>query len=485
MNIKIYNTLSREKEIFKPINPSNVTMYACGLTPQNHPHLGHALAAIRFSIIKDYLEYKGFKVCFVENVTDIDDKIIDRSIELNLTPQEIASMYIEEYLDGRKKLGLQTPDFQPKVTDYIDKIIHYIEDLIQIGYAYPTKEGDVYFDIEKKEDYGKLSGRNTNDLKSGTRILVEDNKKNILDFALWKSDSNLDVSWKSPWGIGRPGWHIECSVMSNDILGETIDIHCGGLDLLFPHHENEIAQCEAHNNKQFVKYWVHCGLLNVDGKKMSKSFGNFMTINDSLTKYGKELIIFVILRHHYRSSIDFNDKLFKDNLNALSRFYRFLNPAFLNDYSLVFEDNEITKNLIHEFEEAMNDDFNTTIALTILSKYLKEAKFLLDKGEIKNSESVQKCIIKLGRILGLFTNYNLESLENELLNFHQLSLGVSNPISLKNINEIILQRENARKNKNFEESDRLRNNLQNYGIKILDTDDSSSKWEFDVSYRDL
>ncbi len=480
--MKIYSSLSRKKEEFVPIEPPKVTMYACGLTPQNHPHLGHAVAAIRFSILRRYLRYKGFEVCFVENATDIDDKIIVRSEELQIPPKEVAEKYLKEYLDAQRQLGLPHPDFYPRVTEYIDKIIVYVEQLIEKGFAYSTPEGDVYFEVLKKEDYGKLSGRITDDLISGTRVNVETNKKNILDFALWKNDNTPNASWDSPWGKGRPGWHIECSVMSNDLLGETIDIHCGGLDLIFPHHENEIAQCEAHNGVQFAKYWVHCGLLVIDGRKMSKSLGNFFTITDSLEKYGKELITFVILRHHYRSPIDFNDKLFKDNLNALRHFYQFFDPELLALENLDFTGNEDTEKLTTAFELAMDDDFNSPIALTVFSEHLKIAQKYSEEGKTEEAIAIQKCMINLGRVLGLFTpDYSLERLEREVLKFQQLSLNVSELISLEEVVGLVKQRDQAKLDKDYQKSDALRNELTAHGIKLLDNATTGSAWQFLVN----
>lgn len=480
--MKIYSSLSRKKEEFVPIHPPKVTMYACGLTPQNHPHLGHAVAAIRFSVLRKYLIYKGFDVCFVENATDIDDKIIVRSAELQIPPKEVAEKYLKEYLDAQQQLGLMHPDFYPRVTEYIDKIIVYVEQLITRGFAYATPEGDVYFEVLKKEDYGKLSGRKTEDLITGTRVAVESNKRNTLDFALWKKDNTPNASWDSPWGKGRPGWHIECSVMSNDLLGQTIDIHCGGLDLIFPHHENEIAQCEAHNGVQFAKYWVHCGLLVIDSRKMSKSLGNFFTITDSLEKYGKELIVFVILRHHYRSPIDFTDKLFKDNLNALRQFYQFFDQVILQSDDLTFTENEDTQKLTDLFEQAMDDDFNSPIALTVFSDFLKVAQQRRTEGNEEAALAIQKCMIKLGRVLGLFTtDYSQDRLDREMLKFQQLTLNVSPLLPLEEVNSLVQQRDEAKLVKDYQKSDALRNQLTAHGVKLLDNADTGSAWQFLVT----
>ncbi len=478
--MKIFNSLSRTKEDFEPLNPPRVTMYSCGITPQNHPHLGHAVAAIRFSMIRRYLTYLGYEVCFVENVTDVDDKIINRAAELHLKPHEVADKYLKEYKTALSDLGLPIPNHSPRVTEYIDEIIRYIEALIKKDFAYATPDGDVYFDLEKKEDYGKLSRRKTDELLSGTRITTEGNKRNALDFALWKQDDTPGASWDSPWGKGRPGWHIECSAMSNSLLGATIDIHCGGLDLIFPHHENEIAQCEAHNGVEFTKYWVHCGLLEVNGSKMSKSSGNFFTINDALERYGKELITFVIHRHHYRSPIDFNDKLFKDNINSLCEFYWSFDEALLLQENIeVNLENKLVQTMSQEFEAAMEDDFNTPVALVVLSKYLKEAEKKGKEGDQETKLAIHKNIIRYGRVLGLFsTAYNLRKILEELLKFQQFSLGVKEMLTVTAVENILGEREKARAEKMYQKSDELRDLLSAHGIKVMDAAQESNKWQF-------
>ena len=476
--IKIYNTLSKTKETFTPQVAGQVSMYACGLTPQNHPHLGHALAAIRFGTIREYLKYKGYSVIYVENVTDIDDKIINRSRELGVPPDELAERYFTEYRNAKIKLGVTLPSHEPKVTEFIDEIIVYVQALIEKGFAYSTADGDVYFDVDAKLDYGKLSGRKVVDQKSGVRVAVEGNKKNDYDFALWKKDDTPEVSWDSPWGKGRPGWHIECSVMSNQILGDTIDIHCGGLDLVFPHHENEIAQCEAHNGKTFVQYWVHCGLLNVDGRKMSKTFGNFLTIDDALEKYGRELIRFVILRHHYRSSIDFNDKLFLDNIRSLHAFYLELGDLVALAAPISYEEDAYTRELVSSFEECMNDDFNTATALVVLTNFLDKAAALSDEGKAEESINLKKCIVHLGRLFGLFDGaYSLVQLKKELLHFHQAAHGFESPLNLEDIEHIVLKRKTYRANKDFMLSDQLRDQLKQNGISALDNNPRYN-WDF-------
>ena len=475
--MKIFNSLSKVKEEFKPLNPPKVTIYACGITPQNHPHLGHAVAAIRFSIIRSYLTFKGYDVCFVENATDVDDKIINRSKELEIEPHEVADKYLKEYKTALADLEIPIPDHYPKVSEYIADIIAYVEQLIEKDFAYATEDGDVYFDVVKKTDYGKLSRRKTDDQVTGTRIKAAGNKRNIVDFALWKNDDTPGASWDSPWGQGRPGWHIECSVMSNKILGPTIDIHCGGLDLIFPHHENEIAQCEAHNGVDFTKYWVHCGLLEVDGRKMSKSLGNFFTIQESLDKYGKELIQFVILRHHYRSSIDFNDKLFKDNLNAINNFYRSFDEKLLAQENITVDlENEIVVKMNKEFNDIMEDDLNTPLALVMFSKYLKEAA---RPENADNKNIIHSNIIRLGRVIGLFSaNYNLKRVTDELLKFQQTTIESDESLLVSDIENILTEREAARKAKDYAKSDELRDKLTAHGLRVMDDQSAEHKWQF-------
>ncbi len=478
--MKVFNSLSRTKEEFVPIQPPKVTMYSCGITPQNHPHLGHAVAAIRFSLIRKYLSYSGYEVTFVENVTDVDDKIINRAAELQIEPHEVADKYLKEYKTALADLGLAIPNHSPKVTEYITDIIMYIETLIDKGFAYATPDGDVYFELEKKKDYGKLSNRKVDELLSGTRVATEGNKKNALDFALWKQDDKPGASWPSPWGQGRPGWHIECSVMSNKLLGPTIDIHCGGLDLIFPHHENEIAQCEAHNDVEFTKYWMHCGLLEINGSKMSKSSGNFLTINDALAKFGRELITFVIHRHHYRSPIDFNDKLFKDNMNALCEFYWSFDETLLAQASFDnLPDHEWIQKMNQEFQQVMDDDFSSAEALVVLSKSLKEAARLQKEGNNDAVRAIHSNIIRLGRVLGLFgTDYTRQRVLSELLNFQQNTLGINDKITLSDIENTLKERAQVRAEKMYQKSDELRDRLGAHGVKVMDAAHESDKWQF-------
>ena len=475
--LKIYNTLSKKKENFKPLNGNLVTMYACGITPQSPSHVGHIVAALRFAAIRRYLEFVGYKVAYVENITDIDDKIIAKSKEQGRSVTVIAEENYNEYRGLLNYLGVPSPSYTPKVSEYIDKIINYVQDLIDSGYAYTANNGDVYFDISKKADYYKLSGRNIDDNLSATRVKEEINKRSYEDFALWKvdqNDLNGQFSWLTPWKneqghqvYGRPGWHIECSVMANDLLGSTIDIHCGGLDLLFPHHENEIVQCEAHNNCEFARFWAHCGLLNIDGVKMSKSLNNFITAKEACARYGKDLLIWTTLKHNYRSSIDINDRLYLDSLNQILNFYSNFESVKLIGVDALCEDLDIE--ILNDFVQAMDNDFQTQEVIVNFAKIL----FSNDT----NPKKI-KTVYCLGKTLGLFNSKAFSEVQNDLLSFFNSATG--NSLSVLKINNIINEIINLRANKNYIDSDKLRDQLLSQGIKLKYVGGVIS-WEFDLS----
>ena len=363
MPLKIYNTLTREHEIFKPLQPQRVNMYVCGVTPYDETHLGHGRAYVVFDVIHRYLEYSGYKVKYIQNITDIDDKIIKRANELNIPINELTKKYIDSFYEVMDKLNVKRADSYPRATEHIKEMIIVIEGLIKKGFAYVI-DGDVYFEVAKFKDYGKLSKRKLDDLKEGARVAVDERKRAPLDFALWKSAKEGEPSWDSPWGKGRPGWHIECSTMSTKYLGETFDIHGGGLDLIFPHHENEIAQAECYTGKPFAKYWIHNGFVNVNQEKMSKSLGNFFTLRDIFAKYDPMLIRFYLLSTHYRSPINFSDADLENAKGGLDR--------LINALSIVREhascgkepvgDKDI-KAIKESFVKAMDNDFNTAEAL--------------------------------------------------------------------------------------------------------------------------
>lgn len=486
--IKIFNSLGSIKQEFIPIDkqhkPTQVKMYVCGLTPYDHPHLGHALSAIRFDIIRNYLEYRGLKVLYCENVTDIDDKIINRSLETGEDPLAISRRYTEEYYQGTQALGIRKPDFTSKVTEHLTDIKEFIEKLIALKAAYVTDDGNVYYDVIQKSDYGKLSRQNVAELYESVRKQSDEKKKAALDFALWKRDESTSLSSASIWGTGRPGWHIECSAMIHSVFGDEIDIHGGGLDLKFPHHENEIAQSESYTGGKFVRVWMHSGLLTMDGAKMSKSLKNFISIRDALDKYGAELIRFSVLRFHYRSAINFSDQLFLDNLNTLCHFQRIF-ELFKKDINVnKFGVGPRADKLISDFEAAMNDDFNTAGALVVLSEALNllraELK-ILDKFNQNYEHNMGLCstILQLGKIMGIFNQDPSQTIAKCL----QFSLKARNKpeTTVKQIEDLLKERTEARRAKNFEKSDQIRASLKDLGIEILDIDKEHSTWEFSAT----
>jgi cysteinyl-tRNA synthetase len=397
--IKLYNTLSGKKEEFVPIQPGKVAMYACGVTVYDYSHLGHARGAVAFDLIQRYFRRKGFDVKYVRNFTDVDDKIINRAKEEGLTAAALAHKYIEAYQVDMKRLGVGRADVEPKATEHITEMIEVIKGLVEKGHAYVV-DGDVYFRVGSFKDYGKLSKRNLEDLKAGARVEVDERKLDPLDFALWKASKPGEPAWDSPWGPGRPGWHIECSAMGFKLLGETFDIHAGGKDLVFPHHENEIAQSEAYSGKKFVNYWLHNGFVNINAEKMSKSLGNFFTIRDILKQYDGEVVRLFLLSTHYRSPIDFSDANLKDARSGLDRFYtmkegilKFLSgkkpPTVKPEEVIEAGDRalyEKCQNLPRAFEEAMDDDFNTAFAIGLIYDLVRDANKFLGEADKKNED---------------------------------------------------------------------------------------------------
>lgn len=479
--MRIYNYKTKKKEDLISIKKGEIKMYVCGITPYDSPHIGHVLTALRFDIIRNYLVYKGYKTIFVQNITDIDDKIINKAKKEGVSHSTISSRYIKEYEQILAVFNIKKPDYNPRVTKYINKIIIYIQDLITKGYAYVTERGNVYFDVSKKVDYGKLSGQELEKLQ-GKVLEEERDKKNPLDFALWKSENKLGFYWLSPWGKGRPGWHIECSVMNNDILGESIDIHGGGLDLNFPHHENELAQCEAHNDgKPFVNYWMYSGLLNINGVKMSKSLGNFITAKDGLDKYGAELLIYVINTFHYRSDINLQDRIFIDNLNSIANFHKaFILVEDNYNVNINLDDFELeeTKIIINDFFIAMNEDFNTAKALVVLNKIL-----LILINKIKNNSNekeivyLYKKIKHLGGILNLFFNKNSKDVLNELLRFYSEYLHKPK-LTTETVNREIDKIKSALEKKDYVLSDGIRDGLLDRGVKVMQMENKNIEWQF-------
>lgn len=458
--MKIYNTLSKSKEEFVPLNGNKVNMYACGITVSGEAHIGHAYQALIYDIIRKYLVKKGYDVTYARNYTDVDDKIIAKSHETGVPADKYAADMIEKIDAQMKRLKVGEPSVWIKATESMQEIIDFIAKLVEKGYAYPTKKGDVYFSVDKYPAYGKLSHRNLEDALNGVRVDNDEMKENPLDFALWKSAKEGEPYWESPWGNGRPGWHIECSAMNFKAFGEQLDIHGGGRDLIFPHHENEIAQTEALTGKQFVKYWIHNGLIKVNGQKMSKSLGNSLLLSDLLDKYSPETIKFALLSTNYRGDINITDDLFPEAEKHLADFYSVLKTAKDNKAELKGENKEIDA----AFDKAMDDDFNTSLALSQLFGYFKSAKAKLaarddsvyaDLNQIKNTYS----------LLGLFNED-----PDEFLTF-VASKKQDIPQEVKAIAE---ERAKARAEKNWAKSDELREKIKSLGYEIKDSKEGYS-----------
>lgn len=458
--MKIYNTMTRKKEEFIPLEEGKVKMYVCGPTVYNFIHLGNARPFTVFDTLRRYFEYRGYEVTYIQNFTDVDDKIIKRSHEEGISPEEVAEKYIKEYFIDCDGLGIKRATVHPQVTDNIENIIVFVQDLIDRGYAYEAG-GDVLFRTRKFKEYGKLSHQNIEELELGARIDVDDKKEDPLDFVLWKAKKEGEPGWQSPWGEGRPGWHIECSVMSNRYLGNTIDIHAGGQDLQFPHHENEIAQSECRNGHTFARYWMHNGYINVDGEKMSKSLGNFFTVRDISKKYDLGLVRFFLLATQYRNPVNFSDTVLEQAKAGLERLTNARDNAEfilgnLADSSLRDEEKELATGLDkyrERFIEAMDDDLNTADAISVIFEL---AKFM--NTNISDQSSKE------------FVQLNLD-IFNELtgvLNIANKSVEEDDSLSQK-VEDLIVKRAQAKKEKNFALADQIRDELTAMGIAIEDT----------------
>ena len=451
--MKIYNSLTRKKEEFVPLEDKNVKMYACGITVSADAHIGHAVQAIIFDIIRKYLEKRGYNVTYARNYTDVDDKIILSANKLGVDPIEFAKQNIVKVEKLMAELKVTPPTMNLKATENIDNIIEFISKLIEKGYAYVAPEGDVYFSVEKDKSYGKLSNRNPDDMISSVRIENEENKRSPLDFALWKSAKPNEIYWNSPWGKGRPGWHIECSAMNYYHLGEQIDIHGGGRDLIFPHHENEIAQTECLTGKPFAKYWVHNGLLKLNGQKMSKSLGNVISIQELLEKYGAEVIRFGILQTNYKNDINITDNLFPEAEKHMLDFYKVLAEV----EKLNINSSKLNSAIDEEFNQSMDDDFNTAKALANLFGYFKTMKLKLaqkDDSVVEDYNAIKKTY----SLLGLFTEDAKSFIEK-----HSLVQAIPAEVL-----ELANKRLQARKEKNFALSDALREQIKAFGYEIKD-----------------
>ena len=456
--MKLYNTLTRKKEEFVPITPGEVKMYVCGPTVYNYFHIGNGRTFIVFDTVRRYLEFKGYDVKFVQNFTDIDDRMITKANEENTTVKEVGDRFIAEYYKDADNLNIERAIYNPRATEYINDVIEFVKELINKEYAYEVC-GDVYFRTRKFKDYGKLSGQNLDELRKGVRINVDERKEDPLDFAIWKAQKPGEPGWDCPWGKGRPGWHIECSCMAKKILGDTIDIHAGGMDLYFPHHENEIAQSEALTGKKFSNYWMHSAYININNQKMSKSLNNFFTAREVLAEYDVDTIRFFMLSAHYRIQINFSKELLEAAKASVERLYNAIsNLESLHEEVKTEEMNqneiEYLKSLDkykEEFIEKMDDDFNTADAITVLFKLTKDTNInITNKSSKELVTKALELIRTLGNVLGILQKSTKTNLEDE-------------------IEKLIEERQNARKNKDFAKSDKIRDDLKSRGIVLEDT----------------
>ena len=456
--IKVYNTLNKKKEEFIPLTPGEVKMYVCGPTVYNFFHIGNGRTFIVFDTIRRYFEYRGFKVDFVQNFTDIDDKMIKKANEEGTTVKKIGDTYIKEYYQDADALNIERATVNPRATEFIGEIIKFVKGLVDKGYAYEV-DGDVYFSTKKFEGYGKLSGQNIEDLQSGARISIDERKKDPMDFAIWKAQKPGEPAWNSPWGMGRPGWHIECSCMAKKLLGETIDIHAGGSDLKFPHHENEIAQSEALTGEPFARYWLHSAFVNVNNEKMSKSLNNFFTAREILERYDADVIRFLMLSAHYRQQLNFSEDLLESAKASVERIYNAIgNLENLIDEVSREEMNEEEKAYLEslnkykeKYIEKMDDDFNTADAITAIFDLIKDTNTNITIDSSKElAQKALELIRELGAPLGMFQKSTKGNLEEE-------------------IEALIAKRQQARKDRDFTLADKIRDELKDRGIVLEDT----------------
>ncbi len=449
--LTIYNSLTRQKEKFEPVEPGKVRMYVCGVTVYDYCHIGHARMILVFDMVVRYLRFRGYDVNYVRNITDIDDKIINRALGNGEPFKELTERFIKAMNEDFAALDVDVPDLEPRATDYMEQIITMIGQLLANGYAYQAENGDIFYDVSKFRDYGKLSGKNLEELRAGIRVEVQDVKDDPVDFVLWKAEKPGEPSWESPWGRGRPGWHIECSAMSTHCLGDDFDIHGGGQDLQFPHHENEIAQSRGANSKTFVNVWMHNGFVRVDDEKMSKSLGNFFTIREVMARYLPEVIRFFILSSHYRSPLNYSDEHLDEARAGLTRLYtsiRDIDPA----------QGEVLPGHRRRFEQVMDDDFNTRKGVTVLHEIAGEINKLEHKSTVE-AANLAKTLIQLGNVLGL-----MQSSPHEFLH-----VSVANKsVSTEEIEKLVEERVQAKIKKDYAEADRIRDYLSEKGVLLED-----------------
>ncbi len=482
MEISLYNTLTGKREVFTPMQPGKVSMYACGVTVYDVCHIGHGMQAIIYDIIRRFFKHQGLEVTYIRNYTDVDDKIINRAQERGIGALELSREMIAACERDMASLGVAAADLEPKVSDHIPQIVALIERLITNGSAYAS-EGDVYFAVDTCPNYGALSNRNVEELQSGARVEINPKKRDPLDFALWKAAKPGEVSWPSPWGDGRPGWHIECSAMALEHLGQRFDLHGGGKDLIFPHHENEIAQSEMATKDRFCNYWVHNGLVTVDGKKMSKSLNNFMSIGDAVAKYHSDTIRYTILTHHYSSNIDFSEQAFYDAYSRLIYFYSTLKRlddlfAATPDYPQTLVDGVQVPDLDLAFRQAMCDDLNTPVAISEMGKACKFLNDLMAAAQPKKMAAKLHTLAQVKapletcmRVLG-FLSRDAATLLAEI----QTYLIAARGIDTTQIDDLLEQRKQARLDKDWARADQIRDSLTQLGVSVMDTP-SGTEWQ--------
>lgn len=474
--LKVYNTMTRQKETFQPLKDGEVSIYCCGVTPYNHPHIGNARPFVTWDVIRRYFAKKGYQVHYIQNFTDVDDKIINAANKEGVNWDDISGRYIKAYFEAMDELNVKRADVYPRVSETIPDIIAMVQKLIDKGYAYAVDNGDVFYSVEKFHGYGKLSGRKLDDMQAGARIEVDTRKQHPMDFALWKSAKPGEPSWDSPWGKGRPGWHIECSTMSLKYLGEKFDFHGGGSDLIFPHHENEIAQSQAciGDDHSFAQYWLHNGFITIHNEKMSKSKNNFFTVKDILKEYPGEVVRFFILQTHYRSPLDFSDERLKEAQTSLGRLEQ--SKAFMDELLKTKQGDADTaadlaaeaQNYLTEFYEAMDDDFNTALAISQLFALSKEINIyyqdVMNKGQAfdtKNFAKAAQAYTDMAAIIGLFEHADA---------------AVDDSLADKLMDLIISIRQDARQNKNWGLADKIRDELKDAGVVLEDTP-SGVRWK--------
>lgn len=456
-SLLIYDTLTQSKRPFEPISADQVSIYACGMTVYDYCHVGHARLFVVFDMVVRYLRYVGYSVRYVRNITDIDDKIIKRADERGVSCDALTAEFIAAMNEDTQALNILAPDDEPRATAFLPEVIQMITTLLEKGFAYVADDGDVYYSVERFAEYGKLSHQNLDQLQVGARVATADTKRGPLDFVLWKLAKPNEPSWSSPWGEGRPGWHIECSTMVVTLLGERIDIHGGGLDLQFPHHENEIAQSEAACGCQFVNTWMHMGHVRIDSEKMSKSLGNFFTVREVLADYNPEVVRYFLLSSHYRSPINYSKEHLDNAKAALSRFYTALKYASSDEVAVA------TQDYTSRFKALMNDDFNTPEALAVLFEMVREINRFAEQGDLAQSASLAGELKALGEVLGLFWQDAASFLQGEV-----------DQADVAEIEALIASRNAARANKDWGESDRLRDQLRDQGVVLEDSADGTT-----------